>query len=78
MSTAVKKSPLRSTNFWAGIATVVAAGFAYFSVTPDLDQASVLANEAHRVVDSVVTKNYALLIAAVVNAGNILFHLFKK
>lgn len=78
MSNTVTKSPLKSTNFWAGILTVVTGGFAFFAISPDLDSASVLANEAHRAVEAISTKNYTLLFTVVVNAGNILYHLFWK
>lgn len=72
------KSPLKSTNLWTGVATIVSAAFAFFSIAPDLSSAGILADESHRAVDAINTKNYGLLIAAVVNVGNILYHLFKK
>ena len=77
MST-TKNTPLKSYNFWTGFATVAASAFAFFSISPDLSAATVLADEAHKAADAVVTKNYVALFAVVVNAGNILYHLFKK
>lgn len=72
------KSPLQSTNLWTGVATIVVAVFSYFFISPDLSSAGVLAQEGHKLIDSIASKNYAFLLAAVVNIGNILYHLFKK
>lgn len=73
-----KKAAVKSTNLWTGIATLVAAAFSYFSLTPDLDSAAVLASEANRAAEAISTRNYIVLFTVLVNAGNILYHLFKK
>lgn len=73
-----KKAAIKSPNLWTGIATIVSAGFAYFSLTPDLSTAQILADEANRAAEAISTRNYVVLFTVVVNAGNILYHLFKK
>jgi len=78
MPTTQKKSALQSTNLWTGIATIVTAVFLYFGATPDLAAADQLTGEASRLVDAIAQKNYGLVLAVVVNAGNILYHLFLK
>ena len=70
-------SPLKSTNLWTGVATLVAALFSFFTLTPDLTQADTLAGEAHRAVEAISTRNYVVLITVVINVVNILYHLFK-
>jgi len=77
-NTATTKTALQSTNFWTGIATIVAALFSYFAISPDLDGAAVLADGAQQAVTAISTKNYIALFGVVVNVGNILYHLFKK
>ena len=67
-----------SANFWTGIVTVITAAFSYFAIAPDLTTVDVLAGEAQKAVDAISTKNYIALFGVVVNAGNILYHLFWK
>lgn len=73
-----KKAALKSTNLWTGIATLIAAAFSYFSLTPDTDSAVVLASEANKAVEAISTRNWIVLFTVFVNAGNILYHIFKK
>lgn len=74
-----QKAPaLKSTNLWTGIATLIAAIFSYFSLTPDLASADVLAGEAARAVEAIQTRNWIFLVTVAVNVGNILYHLFVK
>lgn len=72
------KSPIKSWNLWTGIATIVAAVFSYFALSPDPAAAQALSDEAHRAAEAISTKNYILLATIVFNIGNILYHLFKK
>jgi mannitol-specific phosphotransferase system IIBC component len=72
------KAVASSTNFWTGIFTVITAAFSYFLISPDFSSAEVLAGEAQKAVDAINTKNYIALFSVLVNAGNILYHLFKK
>ncbi len=74
----VKKTSLKSTNFWTGIATIVAAGFGYFSIYAELGAAEALSAEAGKAVEAIETKNYFALISVAINAGNILYHIFIK
>lgn len=67
------KSPIQSWNLWTGIATIVAAVFSYFALSPDPAAA-----QAHRASEAISAKNYILLATIVFNIGNILYHLFKK
>lgn len=78
MSNTVTKTPLQSTNFWTGIATVIAGAFSYFAVSPDLSAADVLVGEAQKAVDAISTKNYVAIFAVAINVVNIFVHLFKK
>lgn len=71
------KSPLKSTNLWTGLATIVAAAFGYFAITPDAAAASDLSETAKRLTDALAAKNWPLLIGIVVNAANIIGHLVK-
>lgn len=73
-----KTSPLKSANLWTGIATLVAAIFAYFQLSPDLSTAATLSDAAAQAADAIATRNWVLLISVLINAGNILWHLFKK
>lgn len=73
-----KKAAVKSTNLWTGIATLVAAAFSYFSLTPDLDSAAVLASEANRAQEAITTRNWIVLFTVFVNAANIVYHIFKK
>ncbi len=77
-TTPAKKSPLKSTNMWTGIATLVAAAFAYFGVSPDAAAAVDLANTTTQVVDAIETKNFALLFGILINAVNVVTHLVKN
>ena len=74
---APKKSILQSKNFWTGIATILAAAFAYFGVTVDTAAAATLTDGAQTVTDAVETKNWLALGVFLLNSGNVLFHLFK-
>ena len=76
-TTPTTKSPLKSTNLWTGLATLVAAAFAYFGVSPDAAAAADLANTTTQVVDAIETKNFALLFGVLINAVNIVTHLVK-
>ncbi len=71
-------SPLKSTNFWTGVATVFAALLAFFALTPDWAAADQLAEESKRAIEAVQARNYVALFTVVVNAGNIIYHLFFK
>jgi len=73
-----KTSATRSTNLWTGVATIVAALFSYFALTPDLTTADVLAGEAHKAVYAITTKNWVVLATVAFNLANILYHLFVK
>lgn len=75
---ASQKTPLKSSNLWTGVATIVSAVISYFALTPDLSSAKLLSDEAHRAVDAISTRNYVVLFTVVVNVGNILYHLFRK
>ena len=76
-TTPTTKSPLKSTNLWTGIATLVAAAFAYFGVSPDMAAATDIASTTTQVVDAIETKNFALLFGVLINAVNIVTHLVK-
>lgn len=78
MSNTATKTPLQSTNFWTGVATVGTAAFSFFAITPDYDSAAALATEAQKAIDAVHTKNIVAGFAVLINLGNILWHLFKK
>lgn len=74
-----QKTPaIKSTNLWTGIATLVAAVFSYFALTPDLALADTLAGEAARAAEAITARNWVVLLTIVVNVGNILYHLFVK
>ena len=74
---APKKPVWKSKNFWTGIATILAAAFAYFGVTVDTAAAATLTDGAQTVTDAVETKNWLALGVFLLNSGNVLFHLFK-
>lgn len=78
MSNTTQKPVGKSRNFWTGIITVVTGAASYFLISPDVVAADVLAGEAHKAVDAISTKNYVLLFGVLVNAGNIIWHLFDK
>ncbi len=74
-----QKAPaIKSSNLWTGIATLLAAIFSYFSLTPDLAAADVLAGETAKAVEAIQTRNWIILVTVAVNLGNILYHLFVK
>lgn len=75
---AEKTPALRSTNLWTGIATIIAALFSYFALTPDLSAAGALAEEAQKATDAINAKNWVVLAAVAFNVANILYHLFVK
>ena len=77
-NTTPAKTPLQSTNFWTGLATVIAALFSYFFISPDPTAAADLSNAAHTAVEAISAKNWVALFAVLINGGNILYHLFKK
>lgn len=77
MSNTAPKTPFKSTNFWTGIATIVAAAFGYFAVTPDAAAAGQLADTAQSVTEAVQAKNWPLLFGIVINAVNVVTHLVK-
>lgn len=73
-----KKPAIKSTNLWTGIATLIAAVFSYFALTPDMALADTLADEAARAAEAITARNWVVLVTVVVNLGNILYHLFVK
>lgn len=73
-----EKTPLQSLNLWTNLATLVAAAFSYFSLTPDMSAAQALGDEAHRAVDAIQSKNYVVFATVIFNVANILYHLWKK
>lgn len=75
---ASKSSAIRSTNLWTGVATIIAALFSFFALTPDLSTADVLAGEAQKAADAINAKNWVVLAAVAFNVANILYHLFIK
>lgn len=77
MSNEVKKTALQSANFWTNVATVV-VGVVLAFFTPDLPTSGEISGEVANIVGAIKTANYGLLITALFNVGNILFHLFKK
>lgn len=76
-NTTPTKTPFKSTNFWTGIATIVAAGFGYFAINPDPASAAQLADTAQTVADAIQAKNWPLLFGIAINAVNIVTHLIK-
>jgi len=76
-TTQVKKSPLKSQNMWVGIATIIAAAFAYFGVSGDAATANELADTATDVANAIDEKNWGLLFGVGINAVNIITHLWK-
>lgn len=77
MTTTSKKSPLASVNMWAGIATLVAALFGYFQITPDAAAAEALSTNAHSIVNALESKNLALIITAAIPALNNIYHFIQ-
>lgn len=73
-----KTSALSSSNFWIGLATLAAAAFSYFGVSPDLAAAGSLGEAAQQAADAISTRNWVLLFSVAINVGNILYHLFWK
>jgi peptidase E len=76
-NTTPTKTPWKSTNFWTGIATVLAAGFAYFGISADAAAAVDLADTTTRAVEAIESKNWALLFGVGINVVNIVTHLWK-
>lgn len=73
----VSKTSLQSSNFWTNIVTA-AIGVLLAFVTPDLPTASEISGEVAGLIAAIKTANYGLLITALFNIGNVLYHLFRK
>lgn len=76
-NTTPTKTPLKSSNFWTGLATIAAAAFGYFAIAPDAATAADLSGAAHQLTDALQAKNWPLLFAVVINAANVVTHLVK-
>jgi hypothetical protein len=77
MANEVVKSSLGSSNMWTNIGTIIVAIILSF-LTPDLPTAAQLGAEIQGVIAAIKAANYGLIITAVFNLGNILYHIFKK
>lgn len=75
--TTTKKSPLQSSNLWTNIGTIVVAVILAF-LSPDLNASGQISGEVANVVSAIKAANYGLLITALFNLGNIIYHLFRK
>ena len=73
----VSKTSLQSSNFWTNIVTA-AIGVLLAFFTPDLPTAGEISGEVASLIATIKTANYGLLITALFNIGNVLYHLFRK
>ena len=73
----VSKTSLQSSNFWTNIVTA-AIGVLLAVFTPDLPTAGEISGEVANLIPAIKTANYGLLITALFNIGNVLYHLFRK
>jgi hypothetical protein len=69
------KAPVRSSNFWTGIGTIIVALFMIFGIHPDPALANDLSVTAQETIAAFQAKNYLALITIAGHAWNIISHL---